>query len=86
MSRRRRPRPGRHLPPHDAADLAERLDPTLHATLLADGFRLAPTVRPYLRQDGRVTVRLVWRCRAQTGDTVAITATHVVRVEGRAEP
>ncbi|MBB4287776.1 hypothetical protein GGD88_003533 [Roseospira goensis] len=86
MSRRRRPRPGRHLPPHDAAPLALALDPRLHETLTADGFTLAPTLRPYLRQDGRVSVRLVWRCRAQTGDTVAITATHVVRVEGRAEP
>ncbi|WP_170294807.1 hypothetical protein [Roseospira navarrensis] len=84
MSRRRIPKCGRHLPEQDAAPLAEALAPGLHDRLSASGYRLTPTVRPYRRSDGRVTVRLVWR-RRYGGVDLTVTATHTVSVEGRAE-
>jgi len=78
------PRRGKHLPPHDALPLAQRLSPALHAGLLGDGFELTDTVRPYLRADGRVSIRLVWRCRHRS-DSASVTITHVVSVDGRRE-
>ncbi|WP_299440213.1 hypothetical protein [uncultured Rhodospira sp.] len=87
-SRRRIPRCGRHLPPHDAPSLlgliSEAAD--LHQVLVADGYALDPRVRPYRRQDGRVSIRFVWRRRDPSGANLSVTATHVLRVEGRAEP
>jgi hypothetical protein len=85
MTRRRTPRPGRHLPPHRAEPLAVALAPGLHDRLTASGYRLTPTVRPYRRQDGRVTVRLVWR-RRYGGETLTVTASQTVRIDGRAAP
>jgi hypothetical protein len=81
MARRRIPRPGWHLPPHDAVPLAVALAPGLHDRLTASGYRLTPTVRPYRRQDGRVTVRLVWR-RRYGGEDLTVTATHTVAIQG----
>jgi len=85
MARRRMPRRGQCLPPHDALPLAQVLSPGLHATLLGDGFTLTPTVRPYLRTDGHVSIRLVWRCRHR-GDSASVSITHVVTVDGRSGP
>ncbi|KAA5603755.1 hypothetical protein F1188_19355 [Roseospira marina] len=80
--RRRMPRPGRHLPDHDAESLAELLADGLHHYLTSQGFTLTPTARPYRREDGQVSVRLCWR-RREPGRIASVTVTHVVPVEGR---
>lgn len=41
-----------------------------HAQLLAEGYVLRPLTQPWLRADGSVLVRLVWRRRADTACAV----------------
>lgn len=82
-SRRKTPRRGRHLGPHEAAPLVALVPEaaTLHDTLSSMGWALHDTVRPYLRADGQVTVRFVWRRRAD-GFSASVTSAHTLRVEG----
>ncbi len=69
MTGRRNPRCGRHLSPQEAAPLldASPVARDLHDSLAAQGFTLHPTVRPYRRADGLITIRFVWRQRDDGG-------------------
>lgn len=62
---RRRPRPGEHLAPVDSAAViaADAALAALDRDLVAGGWVRKQTVRPYLRVNGIVTLRFVWRRR-----------------------
>lgn len=76
VSRRQnwKPRRARLLQKQDAAALIDSspVARSLHQTLTGQGYRLNPTIRPYLHGDGKtVTLRFVWRLRA-AGESVTV--------------
>lgn len=50
-----------------ALDLRGGFLASLEATLRAEGFVRAERVKAWCRNDGTMTVRLVWRCRSAEG-------------------
>jgi hypothetical protein len=79
--RRKHQRRGRYAASQEAAPLLAHM-PTaqgMHDALVRGGFVLAKSVRPYLRTDGLMSIRFVWRLRHQ-GGTTSVTYTEVLRV------
>lgn len=63
----------RRGPEHSALDLLIRIggaEQLLYLQLEQLGYELNPTCRPYLRRDGKVSVRFVWRRRANGASVV----------------
>lgn len=79
MTHQKRKRRGRHLKACDALTLANAIaDVTrLHESLTKDGYVLKPTIRPYLRVDGLVTLRFVWRKNAKDMKSTFESTVHV---------
>ncbi|SDH94040.1 hypothetical protein [Roseospirillum parvum] len=66
------PRPGRYLPICPVAEVPEAAE--LTRLLEAAGWRVQPSVKPYRRRDGRVSVRLI--CRARGAGPVQLALTY----------
>jgi len=79
VTRARKHRRGRHLTPHDAHSLITKDGDLsrLHQRLCADGYVLKPTVRPYLRLDGFITLKFVWRKRSRENSSTFESTIHV---------
>lgn len=73
MPRPPKPRTGRPLQGFSAHDLVPHSEAALamHEDLTTKGFALQSRCRPYLRQDMTVSMRFVWRHRAE-GETVTM--------------
>jgi len=76
-----RRRPGRHLQPVNALSLlhAHAALRSFHEKCVADGFRLKETVRPYLRKDGDISMRFIWRKRSPG---LSLSIEYAVRMRG----
>jgi len=72
-ARQRKPRAGRPLTGLTAQDLVvhSEVAQAMHDDLTAKGFVLQRGCRPYLRRDMDVSMRFVWRHRAE-GETVTL--------------
>lgn len=81
-----RPHRGRYLKAHEAAALVEACETAraMNRNLVGEGYTLNPITRPYLHGDGgRVTLRFVWRRRAD-GGCVTLSARMAIEIDRRA--
>lgn len=81
-------RRGRHLPVEQSIRLLVRAGGVpgvlINGAMGMAEYELQPTTRPYLRSDGRVTVRLVWRHRETRASLVYSTVLNIADFVGGA--